>query len=82
MPGATRSGPPTLAPAARCWRMAPSPVAQVSAQAHQVREELRGRLQGLVAHVDVVRCPTMPSTVPGMDAQGQAQMAEGLVRTR
>ena len=56
--------------------------AQAYAQAHQVREELSGRLQGLFEHVDVVLCPTMPSTAPRMDAQGQARMAEGLVRTR
>ena len=48
--------------------------AQAYAQAHQVREELSGRLQGLFEHVDVVLCPTMPSTVPYMDAQGQARM--------
>jgi amidase len=56
--------------------------AQAYAQAHQVREELSGRLQGLFANVDVVLCPTMPSTAPRMDAQGNARMAEGLVRTR
>jgi amidase len=56
--------------------------AQAYAQAHQVREELRGRFQGLFENVDVVLCPTMPSTAPRMDAQGNARMAEGLVRTR
>jgi amidase len=56
--------------------------AQAYAQAHQVREELSGRLQGLFENVDVVLCPTMPSTAPRMDAQGNAWMAEGLVRTR
>jgi len=56
--------------------------AQAYAQAHQVREALSGRWQGLFEDVDVVLCPTMPSTAPRMDAQGQALMAEGLVRTR
>jgi len=56
--------------------------AQAYAQAHQVREELSATLQGLFDHVDVVLCPTMPSTAPLMDAQGNARMAEGLVRTR
>ena len=56
--------------------------AQAYAQAHQVREELSGRLQELFENVDVVLCPTMPSTAPRMDAQGNARMAEGLVRTR
>lgn len=52
------------------------------AQAHQLREELSGRLQLLFEEVDVLLCPTMPSTAPRMDAQGNALMAEGLVRTR
>jgi amidase len=56
--------------------------AQAYAQAHQVRETLSGRWHGLFDDVDVVLCPTMPSTAPRMDAQGQALMAEGLVRTR
>jgi amidase len=56
--------------------------AQAYAQAHQVREELSATLQGLFEHVDVVLCPTMPSTAPRMDTQGNALMAEGLVRTR
>jgi amidase len=56
--------------------------AQEYAQAHQFREEWSGRLQGLFADVDVMLCPTMPSTAPRMDAQGNALMAEGLVRTR
>lgn len=56
--------------------------AQDYAQAHQFREEFCGRFQGLFEEVDVVLCPTMPSTAPRMDAQGNALMAEGLVRAR
>jgi amidase len=56
--------------------------AQDYAQAHQFREEWNGRLQGLFEDIDVLLCPTMPSTAPRMDAQGIALMAEGLVRSR
>src|SRR5262249_4094348 len=56
--------------------------AQEYAQAHQFREECSGRLQGLFEDIDVLLCPTMPSTAPRMDAQGNALMMEGLVRSR
>lgn len=52
------------------------------ARAHQLREEVSGRLQGLFEQVEILLCPSMPSTAPPMDAQGNALMAAGLVRPR
>jgi amidase len=52
------------------------------AQAHRLREEFSGRLQLLFEEVDVLICPTMPAAAPHMDAQGNALMADGLVRSR
>ncbi|MEZ4862275.1 MAG: amidase [Caldilineaceae bacterium] len=56
--------------------------AQAYAQAHQLREEFAGRFALLFEAIDLLLCPTMPSTAPRMDAAGNAVMQEGLVRAR
>ena len=56
--------------------------AQEYAQAHQLREECAARLQIVFEQADILISPSMPSTAPQMDAQGNAIMQPGLVRAR
>jgi len=56
--------------------------AQEYAQAHQLREETAAKLQVLFEGIDLLVSPSMPSTAPRMDAQGNAVMQPGLVRAR
>ncbi len=56
--------------------------AQEYAQAHQLREECAARLQLVFERADILLSPSMPSTAPQMDAQGNAIMQPGLVRAR
>jgi amidase len=52
------------------------------AKAHALREEFAFRFHELFEQMDMLVCPTMPITAPPMDAQGNAVMQEGYVRTR
>lgn len=56
--------------------------AQEYAQAHALREEFACRLSVLFEQIDILICPTMPTTAPRMDAQGNAILEAGYVRTR
>lgn len=56
--------------------------AQEYAQAHQLREETAAKLSLLFEEIDLLVSPSMPSTAPRMDAQGNAVMQPGLVRAR
>ena len=55
---------------------------QEYAQAHMLREEFACRLAALFEQIDILVCPTMPTTAPRMDDQGNAILEAGYVRTR
>ena len=52
------------------------------AHAHALREDFTCRFNHLFEQIDVLLCPTMPTTAPLMDANGLALMQTGYVRTR
>lgn len=54
------------------------------AKAHQMREEFAYRFNDLFAQdqMDMLVCPTMPTTAPLMDAKGNAILDPAYVRTR
>jgi amidase len=56
--------------------------AQDYAQAHELRERFAFAFNVLFEQIDVLVCPSMPTTAPRMDAQGNAIVQEGYVRTR
>jgi len=52
------------------------------AKAHALRETFACEFNQLFEQMDLLICPTMPTTAPRMDAQGNAILQEGYVRTR
>jgi amidase len=56
--------------------------AQDYAKAHQLREEVTGRMMQLFDKIDVLVTPTMPTTAPQMDETGAPMIQEGYVRAR
>ena len=56
--------------------------AQDYAKAHALRETFAAQFDPLFDQMDLLLCPTMPTTAPMMDAQGNAIIQEGYVRTR
>ena len=56
--------------------------AQDYAKAHALRETFAAQFDPLFDQMDLLLCPTMPTTAPMMDAQGNATIQEGYVRTR
>jgi amidase len=56
--------------------------AQDYAKAHALRETFASQFDPLFQQMDLLLCPTMPTTAPMMDAQGNAIIQEGYVRTR
>ena len=56
--------------------------AQDYAKAHALRETFAAQFDPLFEQMDLLLCPTMPTTAPMMDAQGNAIIQEGYVRTR
>ncbi|MBX3015265.1 MAG: amidase [Caldilineaceae bacterium] len=56
--------------------------AQDYAKAHALRETFACQLAPLFEQMDLLLCPTMPTTAPPMDAQGNALLQPGYVRTR
>ncbi len=56
--------------------------AQDYAQAHELRERFAFAFNVLFEQIDVLVCPSMPTTAPRMDAQGNAIVQEGYARTR
>ncbi|MCE7985914.1 MAG: amidase [Caldilinea sp. CFX5] len=56
--------------------------AQDYAKAHALRETFASQFDPLFEQMDLLLCPTMPTTAPLMDAQGNAILQEGYVRTR
>ena len=56
--------------------------AQDYAKAHALRETFACQFEPLFEQMDLLICPTMPTTAPAMDAQGNAILQPGYVRTR
>lgn len=56
--------------------------AQDYAKAHQLREEVAGRLAKLFTEIDLLVTPSMPTTAPLMDKHGSPLIQEGYVRAR
>ncbi len=56
--------------------------AQDYAKAHQLREEVTGRMMQLFDTIDMLVTPTMPTTAPQMDETGAPMIQEGYVRAR
>lgn len=56
--------------------------AQDYAKAHALRETFACQFDPLFEQMDLLLCPTMPTTAPAMDAQGNAILQPGYVRTR
>jgi amidase len=56
--------------------------AQDYAKAHALRETFACQFEPLFEQMDLLLCPTMPTTAPPMDAQGNAILQAGYVRTR
>jgi len=56
--------------------------AQDYAKAHALRETFACQFDPLFETMDLLLCPTMPTTAPPMDAQGNAILQPGYVRTR
>ncbi len=56
--------------------------AQDYAKAHALRESFACQFDPLFEQMDLLICPTMPTTAPHMDAQGNAILQPGYVRTR
>lgn len=56
--------------------------AQEYAKAHQLREEIAGRMAQLFTEIDILVTPTMPTTAPLMDESGAPLIQEGYVRAR
>lgn len=56
--------------------------AQDYAKAHALRETFACQFDQLFEQMDLLLCPTMPTTAPPMDAQGNAILQPGYVRTR
>ncbi len=56
--------------------------AQDYAKAHALRETFAAQFDPLFEQMDLLLCPTMPTTAPMMDTQGNAIIQEGYVRTR
>jgi len=52
------------------------------AKAHALRESFACQFDPLFESMDLLLCPTMPTTAPHMDAQGNAILQPGYVRTR
>jgi len=56
--------------------------AQDYAKAHALRETFACQFDPLFETMDLLLCPTMPTTAPPMDVQGNAILQPGYVRTR
>ncbi len=52
------------------------------AKAHAMREEFAFRFNDMFEKMDMLVCPTMPTTAPLMDEKGNAILQPGFVRTR